>query len=87
MFRGGGGGGGMFPGGGMPGGAGGVGGGRGMQPRYDPIYPVGPDGLDPMGGRVGLGGRGRGGRGRGRLPGEPTPDHLKPPDFDDDMFS
>lgn len=66
---------------------GGVGG--GMHPRYDPINPV-PG--NPLGGRN-FGGRGgRGGRGQAarRLPGEPAPDHLRPPDFDDnndDMYS
>mmetsp|Transcript_10131 Transcript_10131/g.16776 ORF Transcript_10131/g.16776 Transcript_10131/m.16776 type:complete len:450 (+) Transcript_10131:91-1440(+) len=74
---------GMFPGGGAPGF------GTGMpQPRYDPI--INPDiYTDPhiapgMQGRGGPGrGRGRGGRGAPRVPGEPAPDHLKPPDFGD----
>lgn len=76
---------GVFPGGGAPGF------GTGMpQPRYDPV--INPDiYTDPhiapgMQGRGGPGrgrGRGRGGRGTPRVPGEPAPDHLKPPDFGD----
>ncbi len=43
---------------------------------------------DSMGGRNITGGRGRGRGSARRLPGEPGPDHLKPPGFDnDDMFS
>eukprot|EP01036_Dinobryon_divergens_P043292 gene43292-57615_t len=54
------------------------------QPRFDPLGPVtGPMGPDFGDGddRFRMPGRGRG-RGRGgvsRIPGEPTPDHLKPP--------
>ena len=75
---------GMFPGSGAPGF------GTGMpQPRFDPI--INPDiYTDPhlgVGGQGFRSGRGRGrGRGRGgapRMPGEPAPDHLKPPDFED----
>ena len=80
----------VFPGAPVPGwGPAGPGSGAGMQPRYDPIHPV-PGGA-PMGGRN-FGGRGLG-RGRGsaapRVPGEPGPDHLNPPNFDDndDMYS
>ena len=69
--------------GGMPAGGGAPGFGTGMpQPRFDPI--TNPDIFtDP---HVAVGGQGRGrGRGRGapRVPGEPAPDHLKPPDFGD----
>lgn len=66
------------------------------QPRFDPFYPVVPGEIDPH--RAGYPGypgplpvRGmRGGRsGRGmRLqpPGEPNPDHLRPPQFDDSDY-
>ena len=58
------------------------------QPRFDPITNPGIY-TDPMvapGTRQGQGkGRGRG-RGAPRVPGEPTPDHLKPPDFGDDFI-
>lgn len=53
-------------------------------PRYDPIHPT--PGV-PMGGRNYVGGR----TGRGRtVPGEPAPDHLRPPQYDiddDSMYS
>jgi hypothetical protein len=42
-------------------------------PRFDPLTPFIPD----------RGGRGRAGRGASRIPGEPNPDHLRPPKFDD----
>ena len=74
---------GMFP----PGGAPGFGSGM-PQPRFDPV--TNPDIYnDPMvapggQGRGGPGrGRGRGGRGAPRVPGEPAPDHLRPPNFGD----
>lgn len=55
------------------------------QPRFDPV--VNPDiYTDPIvgGGVINNQGRGRGrGRGASRVPGEPNPDHLKPPDFGD----
>lgn len=55
------------------------------QPRFDPIYPEEnfPGGVGFEGGR-GRGinpGRGGRGAGRGRFPGEPNPDHLRPPGF------
>lgn len=49
------------------------------RPRYDPLTPLaprGPSGRD-------FGGRGRG-RNAPRIPGEPNPDHLRPPTGDDD---
>jgi len=53
------------------------------QPRFDPFGPVaGPNGPDF--GNVGYDPRfpaGGGAGGRGRAPGEPDPDHLKPPDL------
>ena len=60
------------------------------QPRFDPYGPVtgphGPDvgnvGYDPRYPPGAGGGRGAAG-GRGRVPGEPDPDHLKPPDLPD----
>ena len=78
-------------GGEFPGGLGGIGG--LPQPRFDPFGPVlGPNqdiggagagnvGVDGRGRRIidPRGGRGRGGRGYGNFPGEPNPDHMKPP--------
>lgn len=79
---------GVFPG--VEGRGGAPGFGPGMpQPRYDPI--INPDiftdpHVAPAGGGVGGRGRGRGrGRGAPRVPGEPAPDHLKPPDFGDSI--
>ena len=48
------------------------------QPRFDPFYPTVPGEIGP-GIAAGRGGRGRG---RMRIPGEPNPDHLRPPGFD-----
>ena len=81
------------------GGGSGIGGGRGIGgiggirgPRFDMYLPPGVGDVDDGrrggrgGGRGRLGGRGRGGRGR-NVPGEPDPDHLRPPSsFDHDMF-
>lgn len=58
------------------------------EPRYDPVYPYIPGQLpagdyNPFGMGRG-GGRGRGGR-RGPL-GDPNPDHLRPPGFEDEPF-
>jgi len=83
-----GGGGGGGGGAGMPSGLGGIGG--LPQPRFDPFGPVLGPNVDPGGPGVGnigpRGGRGGAGRGRGRgrgsnwmPPGEPNPDHFKPP--------
>ena len=65
---------------------------RFLQPRFDPFGPIGgPNGPD-FGNPGGVGfGRGRGfgsGRGRGptRFPGEPNPDHLRPPGYDSDFI-
>jgi hypothetical protein len=60
----------------------------GGMPRFDPINPLPGGGAEPMGGRN-FGGRGRGrGRNARRFPGEPNPDHMQPPGFnDDDMYS
>jgi hypothetical protein len=73
---------GFFPGGGMAGGDG------------DPFFIGGPAGMmGPLGGRGGVGGRGgaggRGGRGPlgGWAPGEPNPDHLRPPQHDRHDFT
>ena len=64
---------------------------RFLQPRFDPFGPVsgsnGPDFGNP-GGRFG---RGRGFEGGGRrpptqFPGEPNPDHLRPPGYDGDSI-
>lgn len=81
----------FFPEGGGLGGilpSGGGAGGLLPQPRFDPFGPVvgphGPNFGDPgFPGRGGRGGPARGGRGgRPRVPGEPDPDHLRPPNAD-----
>lgn len=53
------------------------------RPRFDPLLPFSGN---PMGGRNNGPGRGRNAR---RFPGEPGPDHMRPPGFndDDDMYS
>lgn len=62
-----------------------------MQPRYDPIVPPGIGGNgelpDPSGGRR-LGSGIKNNNRRGRVPGEPNPDHLPPPNAfgDSNMF-
>ena len=69
--------------GGYPGGMGGpMGGGPGFGPMGGgPMGPGGP--LGPLGGPRGPPGRG----GRGTVPGEPNPDHLRPPQDDRNDFT
>lgn len=49
--------------------------------RFDPMVPpgIGGGGMFPGRGGGRGGGAGRGGMGGGRMPGEPQPDHLRPP--------
>ena len=75
------------PGGGFLGGGDPFGGGRGG--GLGPLGPFGPPGGPQGPGGGGLGPVGPGGRGRGRgvTPGEPNPDHLRPPQDDRNDFT
>ena len=59
------------------------------RPRFDSFMPVpGPNGPNfGMPGRFGSGGPGRGLGARRRVPGEPNPDHFRPPGDRDDRFT